>query len=56
MARSRDPSSWLWPVAGRALEFRGTGQESDLTLVPLNRIFDKRYAVCFKVLARSTPS
>ena len=35
------------PVAGRALEFRSTGQESDLTLVPLNRILDERHAVYF---------
>jgi hypothetical protein len=34
-------------VAGRALEFRSTGQESDLTLVPLNRILDERHAVYF---------
>ena len=56
VARSRDPSSWLRPVAARALEFRSTGQESDLTLVPLNRIFDERYAVYFKVVVPSTPS
>jgi hypothetical protein len=45
VARSRDPSSWLRPVAARALEFSTIGQESDLTLVPLIRIFDERYAV-----------
>jgi uncharacterized protein len=50
VARSRDLSSWLRPVAERTLEFRTTGQESDLTLVPLNRIFDERYAVYFKVV------
>ena len=52
VARSRDPSSWLRPVAGRALEFSTIGQESDLTLVPLNRIFDERYAVYFNVVTR----
>ena len=55
VARSRDPSSWLRPVAGRALEFSTIGQESDLTLVPLNRVFDERYAVYFNV-AYAVPS
>ena len=54
VAPSRDPSSWLRPVAARALEFRTTGQESDLTLVPLNSIFDERYAVYFKMVAPPT--
>jgi hypothetical protein len=47
-AASVDPASWLKP-AGRALEFRTVGQPNDLTLVPLNRIFDERYAVYWKV-------
>jgi DUF1680 family protein len=50
VARSRDPSSWLRPVAARALEFITTGQQSDLTLVPLNRIYDERYAVYFQMV------
>ncbi|MFZ1099704.1 MAG: beta-L-arabinofuranosidase domain-containing protein [Steroidobacteraceae bacterium] len=56
VARSRDPSSWLRPVSAGALEFRTTGQESDLTLIPLNRILDERYAVYFRMVAASTPS
>lgn len=52
--RSEDPGSWLAPVAGRSLEFRTRGQKDDLTLVPLNRIFDERYAVYFKVIETST--
>jgi DUF1680 family protein len=51
VARSREPSSWLRPVAGRALEFSTVGQKNDLTLVPLNRIFDERYAVYFNMAA-----
>src|SRR4030095_12178725 len=43
-AASADPSAWLQP-AGRPLEFRTVGQQTELTLVPLNRIFDERYAV-----------
>ena len=36
---------------GGALEFRTVGQPNELTLVPLNRIFDERYAVYWKVSA-----
>jgi len=49
-ARARDPASWLAPIAGRPLEFRTVGQPSELTLLPLNRIFDERYAVYWKVI------
>jgi DUF1680 family protein len=41
--------SWLRPVPGRPLEFRTAGQLSDLTFVPLNRLFDERYGVYWKV-------
>jgi DUF1680 family protein len=54
VVRSPDPQSFLQPVAGRPLEFRTSGQKEDLTLVPLNRIFDERYAVYFKVIETST--
>jgi DUF1680 family protein len=50
VVRSRDPASWLMPVAGRPLEFRTRNQHNDLTLIPLNRLFDERYAVYFKVI------
>ncbi len=49
VADSRDPASWLRPAADRPLEFNTIGQERELTLVPLNRIFDERYAVYFNV-------
>jgi DUF1680 family protein len=48
-ASSADPQSWLVPVAGRALEFRTVGQARELTLVPLNSIFDERYAVYWRI-------
>lgn len=48
--RSQDPEDWLTPVEGRPLEFRTRGQKDDLTLIPLNRLFDERYAVYFKVI------
>jgi uncharacterized protein len=45
VARSMDPSGWVEKVPGRTLEFRTVGQPAQLSLVPLNRIFDERYAV-----------
>ena len=41
---------YLTPTDGRPLEFRTRGQKDDLTLIPLNRVFDERYAVYFKVI------
>ena len=49
VAPSADVASWLQPIAGRSLEFRTTGQAADITFVPLNRIYDERYAVYWKV-------
>jgi uncharacterized protein len=49
VVRSADPADWLTPVAGRPLEFTTTDQANALTLVPLNRIFDERYAVYFNL-------
>lgn len=48
-AQASDPATWLKPSGGRPLEFRTVGQPQDLTLVPLNRIFDERYAVYWKL-------
>lgn len=45
VAGSSDPATWIKRVASRSLEFRTTGQTADLTLIPLNRILDERYAV-----------
>jgi uncharacterized protein len=53
IAPSADPASWLEPFAGRPLAFRTTGQAQALTLEPLNGIFDERYAVYWKVRART---
>ena len=46
-ASASDPAGWL--KASGPLEFRTVGQQNELTLVPLNRIFDERYAVYWKV-------
>ncbi|MGH8185041.1 MAG: beta-L-arabinofuranosidase domain-containing protein, partial [Steroidobacteraceae bacterium] len=48
-SRSHDPATWLAAVPGRALEFRTVDQPTQLTLVPLNEVFDERYAVYWKI-------
>jgi len=47
-ASSADPESFIKP-AGKPLTFTATGQQKDLTLVPINTLFDRRYSVYFKV-------
>jgi hypothetical protein len=57
-ARSPDPASWIQRVASSGaqgaappLEFRTSGQERDVTLVPFHTLFDERYAVYWRVTA-----
>jgi DUF1680 family protein len=47
-ATAADPASWIKP-ADKPLTFRTTGQRKDVTLVPLNSIFDRRYSVYWEV-------
>jgi DUF1680 family protein len=47
-AGSVDPSTWIKPADG-PLTFRTTGQSKDVTLVPLNTLFGKRYSVYWQV-------
>jgi len=47
-AASADPGSWIKP-ADKPLTFRTTGQEKDVTLAPINSIFDRRYSVYWQV-------
>jgi uncharacterized protein len=47
-ATRTDPSSWIKPT-DNAHVFRTTGQKKDVTLVPLNTLFDRRYAVYWQV-------
>ncbi len=47
-ASGADPSSWIKPADG-PLAFRTTGQRKDVTLVPLNSLFDRRYSVYWQV-------
>ena len=47
-APGTDPSTWIRP-AGTPQEFRTTGQRPDVRLLPLNKLFDRRYAVYWQV-------
>ena len=47
-AANTDPASWIKPGDG-PLTFRTTGQQKDVTLAPINSIFDKRYNVYWQV-------
>src|SRR5262249_40871666 len=46
-----DPATWIKPVAGQPLTFRTVGQAQDVTLIPLNQLFEERYAVYWRVKA-----
>ena len=52
-AAGADPSSWIKPGAikpgDKPLTFHTSGQQKDVTLAPLNSIFDKRYSVYWQV-------
>lgn len=48
-AASGDPEKWIRPE-GKPLVFRTTGQLRDVTLAPLNRLFDQRYSVYWRVV------
>jgi DUF1680 family protein len=47
-ARGADPASWI-QRAEAGLVFRTVGQERDVTLRPLFRLFDRRYSVYWQV-------
>ncbi len=47
-AASADPNSWIAP-GDKPLSFSTKGQEKNVTLEPFNTIYDKRYAVYWKV-------
>jgi len=43
-----DPSSWI-KSGDKLLTFRTSGQRKDITLVPLNSLYDRRYSVYWEV-------
>jgi DUF1680 family protein len=47
-AAGDDPTSWIKP-ADKPQVFRTTGQKKDVTLVPINSLFDRRYSVYWEV-------
>ena len=47
-AASAEPSSWIKP-GDKPMTFRTVGQKQDVTLVPLNKLFDRRYSVYWEV-------
>jgi uncharacterized protein len=47
-AASADPTSWIKPT-DKPFTFRTSGQKKDVTLVPLNSLFDRRYSVYWEV-------
>jgi DUF1680 family protein len=47
-AAGAEPATWIKP-AGQPLAFRTVGQKPDVTLVPLNSLYDRRYAVYWRV-------
>jgi DUF1680 family protein len=47
-AASADPNSWIKP-GNAPMSFRTTGQQTDVTLAPLNSIFGARYSVYWQV-------
>jgi uncharacterized protein len=48
-ASSPDPESWLKQTEGQGLEFRTSGQSTDITFVPFNRLSGERYSVYWTV-------
>jgi DUF1680 family protein len=48
LGASADLTAWIKP-GNRPLTFRTVGQKRDVTLVPLNSLFDRRYAVYWQV-------
>jgi hypothetical protein len=47
-ASGGDPSAWIRP-GEKPLTFRTSGQAKDVTMAPINSIFDKRYVVYWQV-------
>jgi hypothetical protein len=47
-AASADPASWI-KSTDKPQVFRTTGQKKDVTLIPWNALFDRRYAVYWQV-------
>jgi len=53
LSTGSDVGSWIKP-ADQPMTFRTVGQKKDVTLIPLNRLFDKRYSVYWQVEGQGT--
>ncbi len=51
---SKDPLGWLKPVAGQPMTFQTVGQEKQITLIPLYKLFGERYAVYWKTASTAS--
>jgi DUF1680 family protein len=49
-ASGEDPAAWIKPT-NKPLVFRTAGQKTNITLVPLNSLFDRRYSVYWQMYA-----
>ena len=49
LAPAPDPSSWLERLAGAGLRFRTKDRQPPLDFVPLNALYDERYAVYLRI-------
>lgn len=49
-ASGTELDSWIKPVSGESLTFRTAGQQTDVTLVPFNRVPEERYAIYWTVV------
>ena len=47
-ATNADPASWIKPT-GKPYTFQTTGQTRDVTMMPINKLFDRRYSVYWNV-------
>ena len=54
VADTNKPTAWVEPDSRQPLTFTASGQSNPLTLVPLYQIINDRYAVYWKVKAKST--
>ncbi|MBV9304200.1 MAG: glycoside hydrolase family 127 protein [Acidobacteriaceae bacterium] len=48
-ASGQSPDSWVKPVSGDSLTFRTVNQQTDVTLVPFNRMPEERYSIYWTV-------
>jgi uncharacterized protein len=54
VADANKPTAWIEPDSKQPLTFQSVGQPQALTLVPLNQVIHERYAVYWKVDAKTT--